>query len=122
MPHDKSLTTFMPAQLVETIDEIAAKRDRYLADVHEDALLQFIGRWDAGKTSRVYFGRHPFSIHKSVWVTTEVRAELNRIRDIEGVGLSTIVQQALYEYCRKRGYKLQMYLPADYKFSDKEET
>lgn len=122
MPHDKSVTTFMPDDLVEAIEEIATKQDRFLVETQQDALLSFIKRWKAGKTSRRYFGRNPVSVHKTVWMSNEVRADLARIRDVDGVGLSTVMQQAFFEYCQKQGYEVVMSLPVDYEFPEPLET
>ena len=113
MPHDKSVTTFMPENLLAAMDQIAASRGRSLAETQHEALVAFIERWKAGKTSRRYFGRSPDSQHKTVWVSKEVREDLAKIRDADGVGLSEVIQEAFCWYCEKMGFKVEMSMPVE---------
>lgn len=113
MPHDKSVTTFMPENLLAAMDQMAASRGSSLAETQHEALVAFIERWKAGKTSRRYFGRSPDSLHKTVWVSKEVRQDLTKIREADGVGLSEVVQEAFCWYCEKMGHPVEMTLPVE---------
>jgi hypothetical protein len=113
MPHDKSVTTFMPENLLVAMDQIAAIKGKSLAETQHEALVGFIELWKAGKTSRRYFGRYPDSQHKTVWVSKEVREDLAKIRDADGVGLSEVIQEAFCWYCEKMGFKVEMSMPVE---------
>jgi hypothetical protein len=113
MPHDKSVTTFMPENLLVAMEQIAASKDKSLAVTQHEALVAFIERWKAGKTSRRYFGRYPDSQHKTVWVSKEVREDLAKIRDADGVGLSEVVQEAFCWYCEKMGHPVEISMPVE---------